>query len=155
MQPNRRANDLRQNRAAGTIQRYMKGWFQRTKFIRARRSVMAIQRFGRGLMARRNFSEKMDNHKAIVIQRFCRGYLARKRFNEKIKKIVIVQSCVRKFLAKRKFKKRKVEARSMSHLETKYKGLENKIIELQQKYDVTNKDNLLLKSQVSVIPELR
>lgn len=97
----------------------------------------------------------MDNHRATEVQRFCRGYLARKRYNEKIKKIVKVQACVRRFLAKRSFKKLKAEARSISHLQTKYKGLENKIIELQQKCDVTNKENSALKTQIAIIPDLK
>lgn len=153
--PYRKANDLRQNRAATTIQRFMKGWFYRTKYVNTRRSILAIQRFGRGYIVRQKFAETMRNHKATKIQRYVRGYLARKRYNEKIKRIVIVQSCVRRFLAKRQFKKLKTEARSISHLQTKYKGLENKIIELQQKCDVTNKENIGLKSQNAIIPELR
>lgn len=47
------------------------------------------------------------------------------------------------------------EARTISHLEKRYKGLENKIIELQQKYDVINKENGVLKVQVQEIPEWR
>ncbi|KAL7048410.1 hypothetical protein ACKWTF_003346 [Chironomus riparius] len=151
----RKANNLRQNRAAIQLQRYMKGWYQRTKYVNARRSILAIQRYGRGYMARQRFSTTMDNHKATEIQRFCRGYLARKEFNEKIRKIVLVQSCIRRHLAKKQFKKLKAEARSISHLQTKYKGLENKIIELQQKYDLINKENASLKQQIVVIPELR
>lgn len=151
----RKANNLRQNRAAIQLQRYMKGWYQRTKYVNARRSILAIQRYGRGYLARQRFSETMDNHKATEIQRFCRGYLARKHFNEKIRKIVLVQACVRRYLAKKQFKKLKAEARSISHLQTKYKGLENKIIELQQKYDLINKENTSLKLQIVVIPELR
>lgn len=97
----------------------------------------------------------MDNYKAIQIQRYCRGYLARKHYKEKLKKIVIVQSCIRRFLAKKEMKKLKAEARSITHLQTKYKGLENKIIELQQKFDVINKENTSLKTQMIVIPDLR
>lgn len=146
---------MRQNRAAVQIQRYMKGWFCRSKFINVKRSILAIQRYGRGHLVRRRFTERMDNYKATQIQRFCRGYLARKRYNVMIKHIIIAQSCVRRFLAKRQFKRLRAEARSISHLQTKYKGLENKIIELQQKNDFVNKENNLLKSQVAVIPELR
>lgn len=152
---NRKANDIRQNRAAVKIQRYMKGWYYRTRYVKAKKSILAIQRYGRGFLARKKFAETMATHKATEIQRYARGYLARKHYNAKVKKIVIVQSCVRRFLAKRKLKKLKVEARSISHLQTKYKGLENKIIELQQKYDVTNKENIGLKTQAVVIPELR
>lgn len=151
----RKANDLRRNRAALQIQRYMKGWYCRKKFITAKQSILAIQHYGRGFIARQKFNETMRNHKATEIQRYCRGYLARKRYGEKIKRIVIMQSCIRRFLAKRQFKKLKAEARSISHLQTKYKGLENKIIELQQKFDVTNKENSSLKTQTATIPELR
>jgi myosin V len=133
----------------------MKGWYQRQKFVSTRRSVTAIQRYSRGYLARKKFGDVLRNHKATEIQRYCRGYLARKRYNRKIKSIVTVQSCVRRFLAKRQFKKLKAEARTITHLQTKYKGLENKIIELQQKFDVTNKENTALKVQVAVIPELR
>jgi myosin-5 len=59
-------------------------------------------------MARKRFHETLDNYKATEIQRFCRGYLARKAYREKLKNIVIVQASVRKFLAKRLYKKMKV-----------------------------------------------
>lgn len=133
----------------------MKGWYYRTKYVNARKSILAIQRYGRGCLARQRFAEIMDNYKATQIQRYCRGYLARKRFAEKIRKVVIVQSCIRRYLAKKEFKRLKAEARSISHLQTKYKGLENKIIELQQKYDQINKENAALKTQIIVIPDLR
>lgn len=125
------------------------------KYNQLKRSILALQRYGRGYLARKEFKDKMDNYKATEIQRFCRGYLARRRYNAMIKNIVIAQSCVRRFLAKRQLKKLRAEARSISHLQTKYKGLENKIIELQQKYDFTNKENLSLKTQAAIIPELR
>lgn len=146
---------MRQNAAATTIQRYVRGWLHRKKFLQAKRSALALQRYGRGFITRRKFAEDLKIHKITVIQRYCRGYLARKRFNEKIKKIVLVQCCIRRFLAKKKFRALKAEARSISHLQTKYKGLENKIIELQQKVDVTTKENTGLKTQNANIPELR
>lgn len=40
---------------------------------------------------------------------------------------------VRRFLARRKFKKLKAEARSVEHVKQLNKGLENKIISLQQR----------------------
>lgn len=133
----------------------MKGWYYRTQYVSAKRSILALQRYGRGYLARKKFSGLLDNYHAIEIQRYCRGYLARKSYNQKINKIVLAQACVRRYLAKKQFKRLKAEARSMSHLQTKYKGLENKIIELQQKFDVTNKENVGLKAQIVVIPELK
>lgn len=146
---------MRKNRAAITIQRYLRGWICRHRYIRLKKSIQAIQRYGRGYMARNRFKIAMENYKATEIQRFCRGYLARKAYQRKLRNIIIVQSCVRKFLARRLFKKMKAEARTISHLEKRYKGLENKIIELQQKYDSINKENSGLKVQVAEIPELK
>lgn len=119
------------------------------------KSILGIQRYGRGYLVRKRFANVLDNFKAIQIQRFCRGYLARKRFQEKIRKITLAQACVRRRLAKKRLKELRAEARSISHLQTKYKGLENKIIELQQKFDVKNKENEKLKIENSVIPKLR
>jgi myosin-5 len=65
----RKANNLRQNRAAIHIQRYMKGWYVRASYIRAKKSILAIQKYGRGYLARKRFDEKMYNHKATEIQR--------------------------------------------------------------------------------------
>lgn len=104
---------------------------------------------------RKRFANVLDNYKAIQIQRFCRGFLARRAYNEKIRKITLAQACVRRRLAKKRFRELKAEARSITHLQTKYKGLENKIIELQQKFDVKNKENEKLKIENSVIPKLR
>lgn len=146
---------MRRNQAAIQIQRYMKGWYYRTKYADAKRSILGIQRYGRGMMARKRYAVDLDNFKAITIQRFCRGYLARKSYNAKIRNVVLVQACVRRFLAKKQFKKMKAEARSFGNLEMRYKGLENKIIELQQKYDVINKENGLLKVQIAIIPDLK
>lgn len=151
----RKAKILRENRAAVQIQRFMKGWYHRSRYLSAKRSIEAIQRYGRGFIARQRFANALANHKATEIQRYCRGFLARKRYKERVKRIIQVQACVRRFLAKRRFKKLKAEARTITHLQTKYKGLENKIIELQQKCDVNNKENQALKVQTAVIPELR
>lgn len=151
----RRAQEVRENRAATTIQRHFKGWFHRRRFRMIRASIVGIQRYGRGFLVRKRFANVLDNYKAIQIQRFCRGFLARRAYNEKIRKITLAQACVRRRLAKKRFRELKAEARSITHLQTKYKGLENKIIELQQKFDVKNKENEKLKIENSVIPKLR
>jgi myosin-5 len=50
-----------------------------------------------------------------------------------------VQSKVRQFLARKEFKKLKIEARSIEHQKTLNKGLENKIISLQQRLTESEK----------------
>lgn len=151
----RKAQEIRETRAATTIQRYIKGWYHRRQFLAMKKSILGIQRYGRGYLVRKRYAEVLNNFKAIQIQRFCRGYLARKRYKAKIRNITIVQACVRRRLAKRRLKELRTEARSISHLQTKYKGLENKIIELQQKFDVKKDENEKLKIENSAIPKMR
>lgn len=151
----RRAQEIRWERSAIVIQRCIRGWLCKLKFKRIIRSVVLIQTYGRGLLARKSFTNKMKNYKATVIQRYCRGYLARKAFNEHKKKVIICESAVRRFLARRQYKKLRAEARTITHIQKMYKGLENKIISLQQKIDELAKDNQQLRRETLNIPKLK
>ncbi|XP_035794434.1 unconventional myosin-Va-like isoform X3 [Anopheles albimanus] len=151
----KRVDNMRKNRAAITIQRYVRGWLQRKKYVAIRTAVLGIQTRARGYMARRKFREVLDNYKATQIQRFCRGYLARRRYRERLSHIIKCQAAIRRFLARRAFKRLKAEARTVAHIQKMYKGLENKIIELQQRYDTVSKENVALKKQTAEVGELR
>lgn len=62
----------------------------------------------------------------------------------------MVQCQIRKFLAKKKLKKLKVEAKSVEHQKKLNQGLENKIINLQQRLTQSEKLNKeLRKNQLS------
>lgn len=149
-----KAQSIRRERAILVIQRNVRGWLCRVKYHRILRSILLIQTHSRGLLSRRAFAIKMNNYKATVIQRYCRGYLARKAFNERKRKIIVCQSAVRRFLARRQYKKLKAEARTITHMQKMYKGLENKIISLQQKIDELTKSNQQLSKQAAEVPEL-
>ncbi|XP_052893039.1 unconventional myosin-Va isoform X5 [Anopheles moucheti] len=151
----KRADNLRKNRAAIIIQRYTRGWLQRKKYLQIRNAVWGLQTRARGYMARRKFHEVLDNYKATQIQRFCRGYLARRRYRARLANIIKCQSAIRRFLARRAFKRLKAEARTVAHIQKMYKGLENKIIELQQRQDVLSKENVALKKQNAEVVEMR
>lgn len=56
--------------------------------------------------------------------------------------MIVAQSAVRRFLAKRHFKTIKREARSVEHVKKLNKGLENKIISLQQRIEEMVKGTL-------------
>lgn len=84
-------------------------------------------------MARARYRLMKDNAAATVIQRFARGYLVRMACKRKLKDIITVQSCIRKRQAKKIFRRLKAEARSVEHVKSLNKGLEMKIITLQQK----------------------
>lgn len=49
----------------------------------------------------------------------------------------------------------KAEARTISHMQKMYKGLENKIISMQQRIDELNKENVQLKTKTNEIPDLK
>ncbi|XP_061498903.1 unconventional myosin-Va isoform X4 [Anopheles gambiae] len=151
----KRADNLRKNRAAIIIQRYTRGWLQRKRYVQIRTAVLGLQTRARGFMARRKFRAALDNYKATEVQRFCRGYLARRRYRARLDHIIKCQAAVRRFLARRAFKKLKAEARTVAHIQKMYKGLENKIIELQQRHDVLSKENAALKKQNVEVVEMR
>lgn len=142
----------RKQRAAIIIQKYFRGWLWRHRFHCIMRSVLLLQAYGRGIITRRQFKEAVMHHRIVKIQRLCRGFLARKVYALKKRKIIVCQSAIRRFLARRQFKRLKAEARSISHVQKMYKGLENKIILMQQKIDEMNKENAELKDANANIP---
>jgi Myosin heavy chain len=64
-----------------------------------------------------------------------RRFLARTKYLQNVRRIILVQSVVRRWLARRLYRKLKVEARAVEHVKKLNKGLENKIISLQQKIE--------------------
>lgn len=128
-----KARAVREERAAIKIQAHVKGWLKRRRYLKIKRTIIGIQTYGRGKMARKKYELMKDNAAATVIQRFARGYLVRMACKQKLRDIVIVQSSVRRYLAKKMFRRLKAEARSVEHVKSLNKGLEKKIITLQQK----------------------
>ncbi|XP_037956283.1 unconventional myosin-Va isoform X2 [Teleopsis dalmanni] len=151
----RKAQAIREHRAALVISKYARGWLIRRRYVRLRRSICGIQQYARGMLARKRFRDVMDHYRATEIQRFMRGYLARRAYHKRRHDIIICQAAVRRFLARRRVKKMKTEAKTISHIEKMYKGLENKIISMQQKIDELNRENSNLKHKTSEISVLK
>ncbi|XP_023292615.2 unconventional myosin-Va isoform X1 [Lucilia cuprina] len=150
-----RAQEIREQRAAIVISKYARGYLCRRRYLRLRRSVCGIQQYARGMLARKRFQEALDHYRATQIQRFLRGYLARREYHKRRRQIIICQSAVRRFMARRQFKLLKAEAKTISHMENLYKGLENKIISMQQRIDELNRENGHLKHKNSEISVLK
>ncbi|CAB3241956.1 unnamed protein product [Arctia plantaginis] len=129
----RKAQEIRRRRAAIKIQRNVRGWLCRVKYQRLRRLAIGLQAHARGFMARRLYKDKRKVKAVITVQRYARGYLARQRVKKMRRQIIIGQSVIRRFLARRQYKRLRIEARSLDHVKTLNRGLENKIISLQQK----------------------
>ncbi|XP_050398741.1 unconventional myosin-Va isoform X2 [Patella vulgata] len=151
----RHATFLRQTHAATTIQKHWRGYKDRSKFDILRNTICLLQAHIRGLFARRNYSSLLKNHKASIIQRHVRTFLAKKRYKHVIRGIILLQSHYRRRKARTKLKILKVEAKSVDHVKKVNKGLENKIIELQQKLDIKSKEIIEVKQEEKKISELK
>jgi myosin-5 len=72
-------------------------------------------------------------NQATIIQKYVRGWLARIKYRRSIKRIVLIQCLYRRRIARRILRQLKTEAKSVEFMKNLNKGLENKIISLQQK----------------------
>ncbi|TKR70691.1 hypothetical protein L596_022680 [Steinernema carpocapsae] len=147
----RRIKYLQMHRAAICVQAHVRGFLQRQRYEKLRAACTAIQARFRGSLVRAWFNKLRYEKKAIIIQKYC--WLVRREQIERMKKIVMVQCQVRKWLAKRRLKELKIEAKSVGHLQKLNQGLEIKIISLQQKLDVLAAENHKLKDKCAVDAE--
>uniref|UniRef100_A0A8C1XXX9 Myosin VAb n=1 Tax=Cyprinus carpio TaxID=7962 RepID=A0A8C1XXX9_CYPCA len=133
---------LRIRQATITLQKYTRGHQARClcKTLRRTRATVIFQKYTRMWAARRQFLRQRTaalvcERKALLIQRWVRGFLARWRFRRIKRAVVYLQCCVRRMLARRELKKLKIEARSVEHYKKLNFGMENKIMQLQRKLD--------------------
>ena len=73
------------------------------------------------------------NISIIFPQRYVRRFIFERRFQKMRMGLVLLQSHARRKVAAAELKRLRTEAKSMDHLKKLNKGLENKIIELQQR----------------------
>ncbi|CAL1542577.1 unnamed protein product [Lymnaea stagnalis] len=131
----RHADFLRKTRAATRIQARWKGYRQRQKFNNIHSAVVVLQAHVRAMFARKRYMELLRRHKVLVLQKNIRAFVQRQKFKKILRGIVLVQSHFRRRKARLQLKILKVEAKSVDHIKQVNKGLENKIIELQQRLD--------------------
>jgi len=129
--------NLKTNHAALIIQRNWRMYMQRKRYTEIKKSVVGLQKYGRAFLARRRFLAIQKESATLVIQKFWRGYKARKEYHKKLRQIILVQTCIRRHFARKQLKQLKIEARSVAHVQQLNKGLERKIIELQQRLNET------------------
>ncbi|EYC34474.1 hypothetical protein Y032_0001g434 [Ancylostoma ceylanicum] len=147
----RRLFYLQMHRAAITIQTAYRRYICESRYRKLRCAVLAIQAQYRAAKVRAWVEKMRYEQSAIVIQKYWRGYLVRRSEIERRRKIILVQCCVRRWLAKRRLRELKIESRSVLHLQKLNTGLENKIIDLQLKLDaVTSERNRLASSELQL-----
>ncbi|XP_066132390.1 unconventional myosin-Vc isoform X1 [Saccopteryx bilineata] len=90
------------------IQKHIRGWLQRKRFLRERQAAVTIQQYFRGQRTVRRAvtaAALKEAWAAIVIQKYCRGYLVRSLYQLIRVATVTIQAYTRGFLARRKYRK--------------------------------------------------
>ncbi|XP_033624983.1 unconventional myosin-Va-like isoform X2 [Asterias rubens] len=146
---------IRRTNAGTRIQKSWRGYNQRQKYLHVRRAIVTIQAFTRGTYGRRHFTKVLREARATTIQKTARGWLAKKKYQKTRKAIILIQCCTRRMYAKKELKKLKIEARSVEHLKKLQKGMENKVISLQQKVNELTKEKKEREDQDVTIEKLR
>ncbi|KAI0317763.1 myosin 5 [Amylostereum chailletii] len=126
---------IRRETAAIRFQKVARRYVQRKRFIDIRTGVILFQSRVRGTQARHGFQERKYQHATVLLQQLFRGFyysLFRRNHGKKIKQVVLIQSCMRRRLARKQLKTLKAEARSVSKFKEISYRLENKVVELTQ-----------------------
>ena len=142
----RKAETMRQYKAATTIQRCWKGSREAKKFNAIRRSATLFSAYARGCLLRRDLMNKRLGNAAVVIQRSWRKYQQLKQWRSYRRKVVIVQSLWRGKRARRGYKTMREEARDLKQISYK---LENKVVELTQSLGTMKRENKVLQGQIN------
>lgn len=139
----------RETRAAIIIQSKWRSFICKRKFVLMKRNIMKLQALCRGYLGRKYKDLIIKSSKAVIIQAHVRGWLARKRYKKFIHGITLLQAHFRRRKARKLFKTLKIEARSVEHQRQLNKGLENKIISLQQQIERINKERDMLSTKAA------
>ncbi|TKC34537.1 hypothetical protein EI555_008186 [Monodon monoceros] len=90
------------------IQKHIRGWLQRKKFLRERRAALIIQQYFRGQQTVRKAvtaTALKEAWAAIIIQKYCRAYLVRSLYQLIRVAAITIQAYTRGFLARRRYRK--------------------------------------------------
>ncbi|XP_053783636.1 unconventional myosin-Vc isoform X2 [Desmodus rotundus] len=90
------------------IQKHIRGWLQRKKFLRERQAALIMQQYFRGQRTVRKAvtaAALKEAWAAIVIQKYCRGHLVRSLYQLIRVATITIQAYSRGFLARRRYRK--------------------------------------------------
>ncbi|KAJ8792799.1 hypothetical protein J1605_003984 [Eschrichtius robustus] len=113
------------------IQKHIRGWLQRKKFLRKRRAALIIQQYFRGQQTVRKAvtaTALKEAWAAIIIQKYCRAYLMLEEH-----KAVILQKYARAWLVRRRFQNIR---RFVINIQLTYR-----VQRLQKKLEDQNREN--------------
>ncbi|CAH6875749.1 Myo5c [Phodopus roborovskii] len=90
------------------IQKHVRGWLQRKRFLRERQAALTIQKYFRGQQTVRKAitaTALKEAWAAIILQKHCRGYLVRNLYQLIRVATITIQAYTRGFLARRQYRK--------------------------------------------------
>ncbi|GLD58238.1 unconventional myosin-Va isoform X4, partial [Lates japonicus] len=96
-----RADKLRA--ACIRIQKTIRCWLARKKYLRKRSAAITIQRFTRGYQARCLAKFMRRTQAATIIQKYQRMYVERKRYRQKQAAALVMQTILRAYMARQKY----------------------------------------------------
>ncbi|XP_075064108.1 unconventional myosin-Vc isoform X1 [Mixophyes fleayi] len=98
------------------IQKNIRGWVQRKKFLQARNAAIVIQQYVRGQRkVRQAITATAIKHTwaAIIIQKHCRGFLVRRIYQLILVAAVTIQAFTRGHLARKRYRKMREEHKAL------------------------------------------
>uniref|UniRef100_A0A4X2K8Z5 Unconventional myosin-Va n=1 Tax=Vombatus ursinus TaxID=29139 RepID=A0A4X2K8Z5_VOMUR len=98
-----RADKLRA--ACIRIQKTIRGWLLRKKYLRMKKAAITIQRYVRGYQARCYAKFLRRTNAATIIQKYWRMYVAQKKYQIKRAATIILQSYLRGYMARNRYHK--------------------------------------------------
>nr|CAB3264162.1 unconventional myosin-VIIa-like [Phallusia mammillata] len=153
------------HRAVITIQRAVRGWFWRWRFLQAKRSAILIQTTWRSYIAQKKykimhhgylrlqalwkarrlaFQYEFARSRIIRFQVQCRGFIARRNIRHRLWAIIKIQSFVRGYVARKEFRRlrilKKVRKLPKSKQQAALQKLEQEELEAQKKSQQVNKN---------------
>ncbi|XP_025774998.1 unconventional myosin-Va [Puma concolor] len=100
-----RADKLRA--ACIRIQKTIRGWLLRKKYLRMRKAAIIVQRYVRGYQARCYAKFLRRTKAATIIQKYWRMYIVHRRYKIKRMATIVLQSYLRGYLARNRYRKNK------------------------------------------------
>ncbi|KAK1887275.1 Unconventional myosin-Vc [Dissostichus eleginoides] len=137
---------LRLDRLRGacvTLQKHVRGWSKRRKFLRMREAAIILQQYIRGTKTIRKTvtaAALKQGWAALVIQRCWRGYRMRQIFHLVRVATVTIQSFTRGWIARKRYKKMVEEQKAL---------ILQKVQQLRKKIEEQNKENRGLMERLS------
>ncbi|EEA24646.1 Myosin type-2 heavy chain 1 [Talaromyces marneffei ATCC 18224] len=140
-----RADEIRQIKAATTIQRVWRGQKQRKAYNEIRGNIILFESIAKGFIRRRNIMDTILGDAAKKIQRAWRSWKQLHEWRQYRRKVIIIQNLWRGKKARREYKKLREEARDLKQISYK---LENKVVELTQSLGSLKRENKTLVGQL-------